>query len=126
MVSLIFIFLAAVCNSIMDKLQFHFSKSVFSASNSSWWDPSTSWRNKWKNGDSKQGEKFFGSSTIFVFTTDAWHFFQSLMLLFFTCAVVSYNPIFNFKASFVVDAVIYRVLFGVVFELFWKYVWRKR
>lgn len=29
--------------------------------------------NKWKNGDKKQGEKFFGSSKWFVSLTDTWH-----------------------------------------------------
>ncbi len=36
-------------------------------------DPYVSWVNKWKNGDPKQGEKFFGSSTFLVWTTDGWH-----------------------------------------------------
>lgn len=45
------------------------------------WGPfwsQSSWRRKWKNGDPKQGEKFFGSSTVFVMFTDAWHLFTFL------------------------------------------------
>ena len=32
-----------------------------------------SWKNKYKNGDKNQGERFKGSTTIFVPFTDGWH-----------------------------------------------------
>lgn len=38
----------------------------------------SSWRNKYKNGEPKQGERFFGSSTVFVMFTDGWHLFNFL------------------------------------------------
>lgn len=38
-----------------------------------YWDNSISWRNKWRNGDPQQGEAFLGSSTVFVWSTDALH-----------------------------------------------------
>lgn len=38
----------------------------------------SSWRNKYKNGDPKQGERFWGSTTVFVMFTDAWHLFTFL------------------------------------------------
>ena len=37
------------------------------------WDNSISWQNKWRNGDPQQGEAFLGSSTVFVWSTDALH-----------------------------------------------------
>ena len=39
-----------------------------------WFNGIDSWQNKYKNGDPLQGAKFFGSTNIFVFTTDAPHF----------------------------------------------------
>lgn len=42
------------------------------------WDMQTSWQRKWKNGDKAQGEAFFGSSTIFAFTTDGYHLFGTI------------------------------------------------
>lgn len=42
------------------------------------WDMQTSWTRKWKNGDKSQGEAFFGSSTIFAFTTDGYHLFGTI------------------------------------------------
>lgn len=41
--------------------------------NPRYWRPSESWVNKWRNGDPAQGERFPGSSTVFVWTTDAYH-----------------------------------------------------
>lgn len=38
-----------------------------------WFNGLESWQNKWKNGDPAQGEKFFLSSTVLAFTTDAPH-----------------------------------------------------
>ena len=48
--------ISATAKAIQDKIQFHFDKSVFSKLGS-WWNTKDSWKNKWKNGDRKQGEK---------------------------------------------------------------------
>ena len=49
----------------------------------SFWIKELSYINKWKNGDKKQGEKFFGSSRWFVSLTDAWHLFGLVFRLSF-------------------------------------------
>ena len=68
-------------NSVMDTLAHHYSSSKFSdKTNQLWWNPSISWRNKYKDGDPKKGPKFFGSTTFLVFTTDAWHFYKWILL----------------------------------------------
>jgi len=42
---------------------------------SRYWIKAMSSPNKWKDGDPRKGEKFFGSSRWFVSLTDAWHVF---------------------------------------------------
>ena len=37
------------------------------------WDNTISWKNKWKNGDPNQGEKFPLSTTAFAWTQDGYH-----------------------------------------------------
>jgi hypothetical protein len=54
------------------------------------WHKNIAWKNKWKNGDKSQGEKFFGSSRWFVLFTDAWHLFG---LLFRVSFIVAYTSI---------------------------------
>lgn len=41
-----------------------------------YWLKSKSWRNKYKRNNPILGAKFFGSTTIFVAITDAWHLFN--------------------------------------------------
>jgi hypothetical protein len=77
-VALFCFILFGLFEAVMDKLQFHYKRSIFKNYQSTWWDPKNSWKNKWKNGDKEQGERFLFSSTIFVFVTDAWHFFKFL------------------------------------------------
>lgn len=48
---------AGFCNAVMDKYQFHYDRFIFRD-----WKmfSKDSWKNKWKNGDPKQGEAFPG------------------------------------------------------------------
>lgn len=50
----------------------------FPKASARYWNPAISWKNKYKDGDFLRGEKFPGSSTIFVSTTDAKHLLTSL------------------------------------------------
>lgn len=117
MLSLLFIFLAGLCNSVMDVLLFRFDSSIFSKFNKdSWFNPILSWKNKWNNGDSTQGEKFIGSSTLFVALTDGWHFFKLLMILLICASVTFYEPIVNKY----IDIVLLYLTFTITFELFYS------
>ena len=123
MVTLILISIAAVAKAVMDKLQFHYGLSIFSRfENQYFWNPNLSWMNKWKDGERKNGEKFPGSSTIFVFTTDAWHLFQAIMLTCLFAAIVTYN---DGRFGMFIDFILLRVVFGLVFELFFSKAFEK-
>jgi hypothetical protein len=120
MISLILLILSGIFKAIMDVLNFHYSKSIFRKLKSqkalNWFDSSVSWKNKYKNGDQTQGAKFFGSTTFLVWTTDAWHFFQMLFLTTMFLSIVVYVPI----VYWLIDFVIYRIVFGFIFELFYS------
>ena len=123
MLSLLFIILAAILNAAMDILSYRYDLSVFSKYTrlKQFTIPALSWQNKWKNGDRKQGERFFGSSTFLVWTTDAWHLFKTLMLACYSIAIVTYSPMIHP----IVDAIAYWIIFGIVFELFWAKIFLK-
>jgi hypothetical protein len=90
--------IAGAFNGIMDLVQHHFKYSVFnyeSIYNRQFWDPSVSWKNKWKDGHQMYGEKFWKSSTWFVFTTDGWHLMKFFMIKAILLAVVFHDG-FNF------------------------------
>lgn len=122
MISLIFLFVAGIFKAIIDTLQFHFETSIFKNFNQKWWNPSISWKNKWKNGDPKQGERFLGSSTIFVSLTDAWHFFQHLLIFCLILSIVTYSKLSCLR---IIDFLIFYTVFTVTFEIFFSKVFRK-
>lgn len=65
------LFVAGGFDGGAEYLKFHYTQ------NSTYWNPSISWRNKWKNGDPQQGERFFMSSTAFVGLTDGYHMLRT-------------------------------------------------
>jgi len=118
-ISILLMFFAGICNSIMDVLKTRFNKSVFQGKKpSNWIDPALSWPNKWKNGDKSQGEKFIGSSTVFVWITDLWHLAKMIMLVAITFAIIFYNPII----AWWIDWFILYCSFTIPFEIFYSKV----
>jgi hypothetical protein len=118
MLTLIFVFLAAICNAIMDVITYRFNSSIFSKFVQLKWyiDPSVSWRNKYKNGDPNQGPIFPFSTSILCAITDLWHLTKSIMLVLLYVGITCYVPIINP----VLDVILYYIVFGVTFELFWS------
>ena len=67
-------FTAGMFEGTAEALKFHYSNVDQKLSlNDNFWNPEISWRNKYKNGDPGQGERFTGSSTTLVWTTDGYH-----------------------------------------------------
>ena len=92
-VTAILIALAGLLNGASDSLKFHFDQSFARNWKALFWDPDISWRNKYKNGDPKQGRAFFGSTTFLVFLTDAWHLLKFAQMACFRLAVVLLLPL---------------------------------
>ncbi len=131
MLSILFFILAGASNAIMDKISFHWDRSIFKGTKfEQWANPKISYKNKWKNkSNSLDGERFPGSSTIFVWTTDLWHFAQSFMITFFVLGVLSYDGIVNigdlYILNLIIDYVILKMAFSISFEIFWSKVLEK-
>lgn len=118
--------LAAVCNAVMDVLAFKYKKSIFRNWNPDFWNPSRSWRNKYKNKEEPNGPAFFGSTTFLVFTTDAWHLFQFLSN---SLIVLSIVLVFNHFANpyWWINLAIFaglKVVWGSMFEWFYSTIFR--
>lgn len=112
MVSLILIAVAAILNGVMDVLANHFKESIFSRFRWYWWNPTMSWENKWRRGRKENGERFPGSSTVFVWLTDAWHLFKGLMLISVMAAIIFYKPVFGMYDFFLLF-----IVWGAFFEI---------
>ena len=118
---LLLILLSGFFEGLMDRIQFHYNGSLFSKlKNQVFWNPSISWKNKWKLGDPQKGPKFFMSTTLFVFITDAWHLFKFIRntLIFISLGFLSFRSDDFYLLSFIL--LISRILYGVGFWLSYK------
>jgi hypothetical protein len=113
----ILIAIAAISKAIQDKIQFHFDRSIFK-NLGVFWNPSESWKRKYKNNDPIQGPAFLGSTTIFVSLTDAWHLFGLVrnFSLVLSIAVVSANY----------WVLLYYILFIFTFHMFFTYFFERK
>jgi hypothetical protein len=85
--------LAGGFEGISETLQHHYPEfdMKFPNANQQFWNPSLSWRNKYRNGDYLQGERFPGSSTIFVWTTDGYHLMRMNRNVLLVSSALFYN-----------------------------------
>ncbi|QQR76817.1 hypothetical protein IPJ63_00925 [Candidatus Nomurabacteria bacterium] len=74
------VFIAGASDGVSQTLAFHYEyfQNDFPDAPQNYWNPDSSWYNKWANGDPNQGEAFPGSSTMFVWTTDGYHLFRTI------------------------------------------------
>lgn len=85
------------------------------------WLKDLSWQNKWKNGDKKQGEKFFGSSRWFVLFTDAWHLFGVLFRTTFAKAYICVGLLISVNIWYSFGALVVYIIFATTFHIFHSY-----
>ena len=96
-----------------------------------WWVPYYSWRNKYKGGESFYGPAFFGSTTFLVWLTDAFHFFQMLMLTSIELAI-SLNwgfVFFDFQSwalQILAGVVILKLARGALFNFMFHFLLRSK
>lgn len=123
LICLVFVFVAGMCEGLMDTLQFHYERTSFK--NDSFWNPLISWKNKYKDNDPVKGEKFLFSTTALVAFTDGWHFMKLLrnLLLFLFLPLIGF-----FSTSllvFTISLVLSRVIYGLGFYLSYDVLYKK-
>jgi hypothetical protein len=75
--------LSGIADAVKDKINHHYSKSIFSKYDEQYWNPRISWKNKYVDNDPKNGFKKIKIFRHFKITkhvafTDAWHLFKSI------------------------------------------------
>ena len=73
-------FVSGMIDGTVESINYHYEdgfKLRCPNANDQFWNPAVSWKNKYKNNDPSQGPKFFGSTNVFVFTTDAYHLLRA-------------------------------------------------
>lgn len=82
-------FISGAFDGTAESLKYQYSgfKNIFPNANDYWWDPSVSWKNKYKNNDKSQGPKFMLSTTLLVGTTDGYHLTRTIRNLTMVAAI---------------------------------------
>lgn len=109
MISVIFIFLAAVCNSFMDAVdnEVKFNQSIFKKWSKARWCKEYSWQFTRK---------------IFGYHIDPWHLSKSLMIIFFGVAVITSHLNIKNWEWFTIYLVIYGAIWNLTFKLFYNVI----
>lgn len=132
---IILLIISAICKAIMDIITYKYDISIFSNLKrfKNWFNPNESWRNKYKDRDPQKGKAFFGSTTFLVWITDAWHFFQMIMLSSFMIAIIlpinllfPYFPLWKIITIDLILFLIMKLIYGTIFEIFWKKIFLKK
>ena len=100
-IMLVFSVIFGVSKSISDISESCFNTSRLKYLNPLFWEKHQSWKNKWKNGNPKDGERFLGSSTLLVWITDAWHLFIGLSYMALSIAVAFTQILFGAAFIFI-------------------------
>lgn len=117
--SVLFFGLAAICNAMMDTLQFHWSTFRWKDKvNPQYWNPELSWHNKYIDGDPEKGFRFkypFGGLANFL---DAWHLFKMMQIFLIVFSIISF-PFSNqicFFNSYWANQLVWVAIFGGVWN----------
>lgn len=122
----ILIFVAAACNAVMDKLDHHFSASIFDLIKNKkirlWFNSNQGWRNKYVDRNPKKGRVKWNILGIKinkpVQLTDAWHFFKMLMI-FAICGMAAVYPVIIYMG--IINWVILGLIWNITFRLFYSF-----
>lgn len=105
MISVIFIVLAAICNSFMDAVENepNYNESIFKKLSKAKWCKEFSWQ---------------FSKKIFGYHLDPWHISKSLMIIFFGIAMIAFNlPVLRWQ-----DYAVYILAYGSIWNFtFWLF-----
>jgi hypothetical protein len=112
--SVVFAILSGISKAVMD-----LSEESKIKGNPLFWHKNKSWQNKYKNGDKKQGEKFFGSTRWFVAFTDAWHLFGIIERIGFVITYTSVGYLINMNHWFAFMLFLYPFSM-LIFHLFYN------
>ena len=121
-----FALFAGICDGLSQTLYAHYGsfENRFPNANDQYWNPYVSWTNKYENNDPNLGEKFPGSTPLFVFTTDAYHLFRTINKVnLLTLGALEFSekrPLLNYAIDFILYSAVYSAGFTLTYQVFFK------
>lgn len=102
MISLLFILGAAVCKAVSDTISHHFYTSVFRGKNPDFWNPEYSWKVK--------------PLPFTKYPPDAWHLFNSGMIVCFIAAAVFHVKLLPWWAELLIGGAVFNLTFNLFYN----------
>lgn len=122
--SIVFFVLAAVCNALMDTIQFHWYKFRWKDKvNVNFWNPITSWKNKYIDKDIDKGLRHKGWLSWLSNFTDAWHILKMIMIVSFALSIILFPYLFKiniFDSNFL-NGVLWLIIYGLAWNISFNY-----
>jgi len=115
--SLAFAFANGLADGTRDAAMFHMNDA-----SSLWWNSDESWENKYRDYPNDMRPAFWGSTNVFVWTTDAPHFFNMLSNQAMSFAIVTYPGNSGKFKHIVRDALIYNLTRQAGHSLMYKVI----
>ena len=114
-------FFSGLFDGIAETLKFHpFGFfHVFRKASKNFWDNNISWKNKYKNNDPAQGEKFFLSTGALVSLTDGYHLTRLLrnQFIIFAILVMPTLPLwYMYVVAYILCYLAYTVGFALMYD----------
>ena len=128
MILVLLVVIIAISQAIEDILQYKHHLSIFSnAGQYSFWGKD-SWIRKYKYGNHALGPKFFGSTTFLIWLTDGWHMVKMIWMVTVFVAIVFLDAYTQTLVWYynLLEVVVLLLVYGSVFELFYRFILRKK
>ena len=115
-----------VSKAARDVVAAKFKTSLFKDKNVDWWHTNRSWRNKYHLGNPNLGARFFLSTSLLKFTTDAWHMFNAISqwcvvgVLLIALYDDSYHIVHKIVAFLVMN-----IFYTLLYDFFYKKYFRR-
>lgn len=111
----ILVLIAGAAKGLSDRLQHHYH-TIPAGWSRKFWDPSISWKNKYKNYPNDKRAKFPGSKTWLVFLTDGWHLMQFVCWNSLLIAIVLRPEPLNWWVGLLIFIGVFKVGFHVAYK----------
>ena len=116
-----------ISKAVSDTLEHHYYTSIFKQDyfNDLFWNAEISWKNKYKDITVDKTPKFILSTSLLIFLTDGWHFFNfirsfsTLGALFMIPFVVQDNITVYENLKHVTIGILFNMW---IFDLFYEYI----
>lgn len=126
--SMIATYLSGALDGGAETLKWHYYEfeRVFPNANQNYWNPQFSSQNKYKDGITANGPKYFGSTTFLVWTTDGYHLLRTGKNMMFLTAIILHPKEKKKLKVYIKDILVHSLIYQAGFHTTYGFIFRSR